>query len=86
MPIRHPRPPKAFFCKEIGFEGAGSCWPLTWRGDGCAGVCLVAQYTIMADWQHLRFIPRCAALGVSIGIAAFSYFAVTKKLDVEDIW
>ncbi|MCB1277498.1 murein biosynthesis integral membrane protein MurJ [Prosthecobacter sp.] len=49
-----------------------------------SAVCLAAQYTVMADWEHLRFIPRCAVLGVTISVAAAAYFAVTKKLKVEE--
>ena len=49
-----------------------------------SAVCLTAKYTIMADWSHLNFMLRCAGLGVSIGIAAAAYFAVTKKLQVEE--
>lgn len=49
-----------------------------------SAVCLAAKYTLMADWSHLNFMLRCAALGVSIGVAAVAYFAVTKKLKVEE--
>lgn len=49
-----------------------------------SGICLAAKFTIMADWTHLNFLLRCAALGVSIGIAAIAYFAVTKRLKVEE--
>jgi putative peptidoglycan lipid II flippase len=49
-----------------------------------SGICLAAKFTIMADWTHLNFLLRCATLGVSIGIAAIAYFAVTKKLKVEE--
>jgi putative peptidoglycan lipid II flippase len=49
-----------------------------------SGICLAAKFTIMADWAHLNFLLRCATLGVSIGIAAIAYFAVTKKLKVEE--
>jgi putative peptidoglycan lipid II flippase len=49
-----------------------------------SGVCLAAKFTIMADWSHLRFIPRCAWLGVTISVAAAAYFAVTKMLKVEE--
>jgi putative peptidoglycan lipid II flippase len=49
-----------------------------------SAVCLVAKYTIMAEWSHLNFMLRCAALGVSIAVAAVAYFAVTKKLKVEE--
>ncbi len=49
-----------------------------------SAVCLAAKYTIMSDWSHLTFFPRCGALGVSISIAAIAYFAVTKKLKVEE--
>jgi len=49
-----------------------------------SGICLAAKFTIMADWPHLNFLLRCATLGVSIGIAAIAYFAVTKKLKVEE--
>ncbi len=49
-----------------------------------SAVCLAAKYTIMADWTHLKFFPRCGALGMSISIAAVAYFAVTKKLKVEE--
>jgi putative peptidoglycan lipid II flippase len=49
-----------------------------------SGICLAAKFTIMADWVHLNFLLRCATLAVSIGIAAIAYFAVTKKLKVEE--
>jgi putative peptidoglycan lipid II flippase len=49
-----------------------------------SGLCLAAKFTIMADWAHLNFLLRCATLAVSIGIAAIAYFAVTKKLKVEE--
>jgi len=49
-----------------------------------SAVCLVAKFTIMHDWSHLGFMLRCAALGVSISVAAAAYFAVTKKLQVEE--
>lgn len=49
-----------------------------------SGICLAAKFTIMADWAHLNFLLRCATLAVSIGIAAIAYFAVTKKLKVEE--
>lgn len=49
-----------------------------------SGICLAAKFTIMADWANLNFLLRCATLGVSIGIAAIAYFAVTKKLKVEE--
>ncbi len=49
-----------------------------------SAVCLVAKYTIMNDWSHLNFMLRCAALGVSISAAAVAYFAVTKRLQVEE--
>lgn len=49
-----------------------------------SAVCLAAKYTIMADWSHLNFMLRCAGLGVSISVAAIAYFAVTKKLKVEE--
>jgi putative peptidoglycan lipid II flippase len=49
-----------------------------------SGICLAAKFTIMADWSHLNFLLRCATLAVSIGIAAIAYFAVTKKLKVEE--
>ena len=49
-----------------------------------SGICLAAKFTIMADWAHLSFMLRSATLAVSIGIAAIAYFAVTKKLKVEE--
>lgn len=49
-----------------------------------SAVCLAAKYTLMAGWAHLNFMLRCAALGVSIAAAAAAYFAVTKKLKVEE--
>jgi len=49
-----------------------------------SGVCLAAKFTLMSDWEHLRFVPRCAWLGVTIGAAATAYFAVTKMLKVEE--
>ena len=49
-----------------------------------SAVCLVAKYSLMADWTHLSFMLRCAGLGVSISVAAAAYFAVTKKLKVEE--
>jgi putative peptidoglycan lipid II flippase len=49
-----------------------------------SGLCLAAKFTIMADWAHLNFLLRCATLALSIGIAAIAYFAVTKKLKVEE--
>ena len=49
-----------------------------------SGICLAAKFTIMADWAHLNFMLRCATLALSIGIAAIAYFAVTKKLKVEE--
>ncbi|WP_395715680.1 murein biosynthesis integral membrane protein MurJ [Prosthecobacter sp.] len=49
-----------------------------------SAVCLAAKFTIMADWSHLHFIPRCASLGVTISVAAAAYFAVTKMLKVEE--
>ena len=49
-----------------------------------SAVCLVAKYSLMADWTHLSFMLRCAGLGVSIIVAAAAYFAVTKKLKVEE--
>ncbi|MFO1484635.1 MAG: murein biosynthesis integral membrane protein MurJ [Verrucomicrobiaceae bacterium] len=49
-----------------------------------SAICLVAKFTLMSDWEHLRFIPRCAVLGVAISAAAAAYFAVTKMLKVEE--
>jgi len=49
-----------------------------------SAVCLTAKYTIMADWAHLNFMLRCGGLGLSIGVAAIAYFAVTKMLKVEE--
>ncbi|MDH4454629.1 MAG: murein biosynthesis integral membrane protein MurJ [Verrucomicrobiota bacterium] len=49
-----------------------------------SGICLAAKFTIMADWAHLNFMLRSATLALSIGIAAIAYFAVTKKLKVEE--
>ena len=49
-----------------------------------SAVCLVGKNTIMANWSHLSFLLRCAGLGVSISVAAAAYFAVTKKLKVEE--
>jgi putative peptidoglycan lipid II flippase len=49
-----------------------------------SAVCLAAKFTIMADWSHLNFMLRCAGLGISIAVAAAAYFAVTKKLRVEE--
>ncbi len=49
-----------------------------------SGICLAAKFTIMADWAHLNFLLRCAALGVSIAVAAIAYFTVTKRLQVEE--
>jgi len=49
-----------------------------------SAVCLVAKYTIMADWTHLSFLLRCAGLAGSISVAASAYFGVTKMLRVEE--
>jgi peptidoglycan biosynthesis protein MviN/MurJ (putative lipid II flippase) len=48
------------------------------------GLCLASKYTLMADWPHLSMIARCATLGVTITAGAAIYFALTKKLKVEE--
>lgn len=49
-----------------------------------SAICLAAKFTLMADWSHLGFIPRCSFLGVTISLAAAAYFGVTKMLKVEE--
>jgi putative peptidoglycan lipid II flippase len=49
-----------------------------------AGVCLAAQFTILADWENLRLWARLAGLAGTIGVAAVTYFFLTAKLGVEE--
>lgn len=51
---------------------------------GMAGVCLLAKYTVLANWADLHFLARCGWLGVTIAAAAAIYFTVTQKLKVEE--
>lgn len=47
-------------------------------------VCVVAQHTLMADWAHLGKLGRCGTLGITIAVSAVVYFALTKRLKVEE--
>ncbi len=49
-----------------------------------SAICLAVKFTAMSDWASLRFLPRCALLGITISASAAAYFAVTKALKVEE--
>ncbi len=50
-----------------------------------AAVTLIAQHTILANWQDLQFALKIVYLGVTIGLAAAFYFAAAKLLRIEEM-
>lgn len=49
-----------------------------------SAICVIAKHTLMAGWEQLGFLARCASLGLTITLAAASYFTLTKLLKVEE--
>lgn len=49
-----------------------------------AAICVIANYTWLSGWSHMRFIPRVAMLGLTIIVAGVAYFTATNKLRVEE--
>lgn len=50
-----------------------------------AGVCWLAQATVLAGWSHYTLWLRLAALGVTIAAAAAAYFGVNMLLKNEEV-
>jgi putative peptidoglycan lipid II flippase len=49
-----------------------------------AAVCIAAQHTLLASWDHLRFAMRLIMLGLTLSLAAGAYFAAAHFLRVEE--
>jgi putative peptidoglycan lipid II flippase len=49
-----------------------------------AVICIAARMTVLADWDHLRFLSRAGWLLLTITISAAAYFFTTTKLGVEE--
>ncbi len=49
-----------------------------------AALCIAARMTILADWDHLRFLARAGWLALTIAVSAVAYFFITAKLGVEE--
>jgi putative peptidoglycan lipid II flippase len=50
-----------------------------------AGVCLLAQNTLLAGWQGYGFLLRCVTLGATIGLAAAAYFGANLLMKNEEL-
>jgi len=49
-----------------------------------AAVCLTARATLLSGWAQMGFLMQAFTLGLTITIAAATYFFVTQKLRVEE--
>ena len=50
-----------------------------------AGVCWLAQVTVLGGWAHYGFWLRLVTLGVTIAVAAVVYFGVNMLLKNEEV-